>query len=86
MTNSSERGKRSNWAIDDNMKLLELVSSPGMSWEGLQEAFEGKKSIEDIILHFMQFPINNFAPREEEIKQKEGEPVDICEGDYVSYV
>lgn len=47
------------WSIDDNLKLLNFISRPNDSWEPLESSFEKKKSFDDIVLQFMQFPISN---------------------------
>jgi hypothetical protein len=36
----------------------------GQSWYSIHQQFEGKKSLEDIVLQFMQFPITNFDPHD----------------------
>ena len=66
----AEQTKKNNWPIEDNIKLLELASNSGKSWEDVVNAFEGRKNIEDIILQFMQFPIINFAPTEAQVERK----------------
>ena len=47
------------WSIDDNLKLLQFVSKPADDWEALENSFEKKKTFDDIMLQFMQFPIGN---------------------------
>ena len=49
------------WNIEDNLKLLDFMShNQDKSWADLINQFNGKKTIEDIILQYMQFPISNF--------------------------
>lgn len=64
-TGGYKESKPSTWSIEDNMHLLEFVSKPQSSWEPLQkETFEDKKSLDEIMLQFMQFPITNFEQSE----------------------
>ena len=54
---------KTNWGLEDNIRLLDFMgSAEGKSWEDIEAYFEGKKTREDIILQFMQFPISNFDP------------------------
>ena len=65
---SRAQGK-TNWGLDDNIKLLDFIgNSEGKNWNDILNQFEGKKSLEDIIIQFMQFPITNFDPHQEEVK------------------
>lgn len=47
-----------------------MGSDQGKSWNDIMAQFDGKKSLEDIIVQFMQFPITNFNPSEHQIKLK----------------
>ena len=56
-------GAKNNWCYEDNVKLLEFMGNcEGKDWNELLEELEGKKTLEDVIVQFMQFPINNFNP------------------------
>ena len=60
---SGRDNRKSNWCLDDNIKLLDFMGiCQNKSWREIEYQFEGKKSIEDILLQFMQFPITNFDP------------------------
>ena len=61
---SKERGSsKSSWGLEDNIKLLDFMgASKNKNWTDIEGQFETKKSLEDIILQFMQFPITNFDP------------------------
>jgi hypothetical protein len=41
-----------------------MGSGEHKNWNDIVAQFEGKKSLEDIIVQFMQFPITNFNPSE----------------------
>jgi len=73
---SGRDNRKSYWGLDDNIKLLDFMgNSYGRGWAEIDHYFEGKKSIEDILLQFMQFPITNFNPFEEK-HQLNQDPLD----------
>jgi hypothetical protein len=60
----SKQISKTSWGLEDNIRLLEFMGScSGRNWEDLMAQFEGKKTLEDIISQFMQFPITNFDPK-----------------------
>lgn len=47
------------WNIEENIRLLDFMSNSEKSWKKLLDEFGGKRTIEDIMLQFLQFPISN---------------------------
>ena len=39
-----------------------MSNCEGRDWSELLDKIEGRKTLEDVIMQFMQFPINNFNP------------------------
>lgn len=59
---SGQTDTKAVWSIEDNLKLLNFTSKPEDNWGKLENSFEKKKTMVDIALQFMQFPIGNFDP------------------------
>ena len=45
------------------MKLLDFMAQEKKQWQTLkEESLSNKKTLEDIVIQFLQFPITNFEP------------------------
>lgn len=58
------------------MKLLDFMGSSSThskSWHDMLALFDNKRAIEDIIVQFMQFPITNYDPTQEDTALKSEE-------------
>ncbi len=63
MQTHSREGKgflKQAWSVDENLKLLDFMSNPeNKNWKALLENLGGKRTLEDVILQFLQFPVSN---------------------------
>jgi hypothetical protein len=52
-----------NWSVDENYKMIEAVTEKDATWESMYQKMGQKRTKEDIVFHFLQFPMTNFDPR-----------------------
>ena len=58
---SNKEGTKASWGFEENMRLLEFMGQEKKEWHSLkEETLNNKKTLEDIIIQFIQFPITNF--------------------------
>lgn len=56
------RGQSRNpWTVEETVRLLDLLAED-LSWEQVKESLGKKRTKEEIILHFLQLPCQNFRP------------------------
>ena len=64
ITSDNSQRSKLNWSLEENYKMIDALVEKDATWNSMFQKMGKKRTKEDIIFHFLQFPIVNHNLRE----------------------